>query len=213
MAEFVYLTKDEVMDLAPDGTTDTDLAMAEQYARYTIKSLSYDFTSTLGSTVSYGNNSDILLTRERILTVTQLNENGVPVWYATPPVGFTNSFGWDLEVTETNQAIRIVNPGYLSREYEPVRVLPRHYAFKSDYRYEVFGTFGWEEIPEEIIFATRLLVQDWFCKDTSWRVKYVSDMKSSDWSMKFDPKKFGGSGNAIVDQILTDYNPNQLVVI
>ena len=176
-------------------------------------SLSYDFKVTTGSTVSFGNNSDILLTRERILTVTQLNENGIPVWYKVLPNGKTNTFGYDLEVTETNQAIRIIDAGNTLDEYDRVRVIRRHNLFKQDARYEVFGTFGWSTIPEDVLFCVRLLVKDYFCRDTAWRVKYVEMIKASDWSITFNAGRHLKTGNIVVDQILSLYSPNQLVMI
>lgn len=213
MAEFVYLTKDEVIELAPEGTDDAELALSEQYARYTIETIAPSFGGFTGSVVAYGTNSDILVLPTRVQSITSLDEDGEKVWYASPPVGFNNLFGYDIEVTESNYAVRIVNNGVNIAESEPVRVLPTYRSFRDGSRYEVYGTFGYAELPEEVEFATKLLIKDYFCKDASWRVKYAERVSASDWSIKFDPRRHNGTGNLVVDQILAPYARQNIVVI
>jgi len=58
-----------------------------------------------------------------------------------------------------------------------------------------------------------MLVDDYLCRDKAWREKYVKKLSNGDWSVEFDGRAFSGTGNSIVDAILSDYVWHRMIVI
>lgn len=85
-------------------------------------------------------------------------------------------------------------------------------AFGHD-RYSVKGYYGYSTVPEDITLAAMLLAQDYGCRESAWRDKYIANMKNADWRVEYDSKAFVGTGNAKVDLILRKYITNKMVVI
>jgi hypothetical protein len=64
---------------------------------------------------------------------------------------------------------------------------------------------GWAAIPQEIQYASRLLINDLKCDNLPYANAYISEYKSDQFSIKFEAQAFERTGNGIVDNILEKY--------
>lgn len=79
--------------------------------------------------------------------------------------------------------------------------------------YPLKGEWGYTSVPDQITLAAMLLAQDYGCRESAWRDKYVETIKNVDWGLSFNSQSFVGTGNVKVDQILQAYILNKMVVI
>jgi hypothetical protein len=56
-------------------------------------------------------------------------------------------------------------------------------------------------------------MRDYFSKDKNWRNKYITSLQAFDWNFEYSSDTYKGTGNVYVDQILSAYVLNQMVVI
>lgn len=187
-----------------------ELEAAERVARYVIETYTgVSFGGREKTGTFYGTNTDVLSVGERISAVTQLAENGVIVWKSD---GSVIDFGYDIEPTETYQAVRIVSAGVDIAEYEN-RLIDPGGKFKDGYRYDITGTYGFSCVPSQVNEAAVLLINDYLSKDAAWRARYMTTVGVRDWKFEFDPGAFRGTGNVVVDQMLAPWLAPWIAVI
>jgi hypothetical protein len=181
-----------------------EVAAAERIARYTINSYTRRaFGPVTKSVVAYGQNTDVLVLGEPIVSPTKMYENGELV--VTVGGDFTK-FGYDIEVTETGSAIRVVSPDFLDLdEYESQRITGTAGKFRAGYRYTVEGVFGTASIPQIVKDCVGMLANDYLCRDATWRNRYINHVQMRDWKFTFEKEAFRGTGNLTVDRLLGDY--------
>lgn len=162
--------------------------------------------------VAYGNNTDILNLPSRIISFDILKENDLEV---INKLNNINIFGYDVEITETNYALRIApNLGDDILEYEKPNLIGiNHGKFRDGYRYEIYGTMGWNYIPLEVKQANFLIINDLLCTDSVWRNKYVKKINTGQTSIELSGQAYFGTGNALADNILNKFKMIQAVVI
>jgi hypothetical protein len=85
--------------------------------------------------------------------------------------------------------------------------------FNDNVQYQVTGVWGYNDVPEDVRQAARLLAADYACDESLWRDRYITVMKSGDWSIEFAGGAFTGTGNVAADQILASYRRTNLVII
>ena len=83
--------------------------------------------------------------------------------------------------------------------YPPLRGFPKTF----DYRFVV--EHGYKVVPSDIVRATQLLIDDISCGKLDYYKRYISDYNTDQFKIKFDSKVFEGTGNVIVDKILSKY--------
>lgn len=78
--------------------------------------------------------------------------------------------------------------------------------FAEGYDYLIDGDFGYKFIPEDIVEACELLVQDITSNDMRYINRYIEQFDNREFSIKFS-KNAGssGTGNLIADKILLKY--------
>jgi len=205
--------------------SEKELLSAERAARYTIEQVTgLSFGKESKTVTAYGQNSDVLVLNEQILSISQIKENGVIVYNPTSNI---NEFVYTFEPTESGRSIRVANYGDI-REYEGEPLINiaggnsdtsysstglRASAFKGGSRYEVTGTYGFNSVPGDVQQAAILLINDFLCQDSIWRTKYVQQASMSDFKFTFFKEAFHGTGNAIADRILSRYQTMDMVVI
>jgi hypothetical protein len=74
--------------------------------------------------------------------------------------------------------------------------------------YTVAGLWGYRSVPTEIVEASKILTADFMCKEAKYRDKYLDNIKMGDWRLQFVSGAWTGTGNAKVDQLLTDFRLN-----
>jgi hypothetical protein len=189
-----------------------DVVSAERIARYTINAYTRSYFGNKVKTLDcYGQNADVLVVREPIVSVSKLYQNGKLV---VDGLVFSE-FGWALEVTETNHGIRIIDPDYTDiSESEAIRItIGGGGVFKQGSRYTVEGVFGYPDVPMKIQDCASMLVNDYMCRDALWRARYINKVEMRDWKFTFEKEAFRGTGNLIVDTLLRDYRDLGIFVI
>lgn len=78
-------------------------------------------------------------------------------------------------------------------------------GFPRSFDYLVVGEFGYKKIPSDIVRATELLVEDIACGRLDYYKRYISDYNTDQFKIKFDAGVFDGTGNILVDKILSKY--------
>jgi hypothetical protein len=219
-----YASVSDIIDYYKFGSRPSDLNFksqreiqsAEFIARMQIETYTgQSFGRKWGDQEIFGNDSDALELVERMLSVEKLYENGfIAIDYTTDPV--SNTFGWDIELTTTNRAIRILNNNNQAAiAYDSSFDPTVQYAgrFRSGYRYKVWGEKGWAYVPQDVRRCTVLLAGDYLSQDSMWRQKYLSKVNLSEISFEMAGGAFNGTGNAVVDQILDQYRNTGIVII
>jgi hypothetical protein len=80
--------------------------------------------------------------------------------------------------------------------------------FPKDYDYVVTGEFGWPVVPQDIQDATRMLVNDLSCNKLQYVSQYIKEYKTDQFTIKYGDLASSGTGNMIVDKVLSQYNNN-----
>lgn len=205
--------------------SEKELLTAERTARYTIEQFTnVSFGKEFKTVTAYGQNTDVLVLNEQILSISQIKENGTVVY---DPENNINKFSYTFEPTESGRSIRVANYGDI-REYELEPLVDiagantdtsysstglRTSAFRGGSRYEVSGTYGFNRVPSDVQQAAMLLINDFLCQDSIWRTKYVQQASMSDFKFTFFKEAFYGTGNALADRILSGYKTMDMVVI
>ena len=135
-------------------------------------------------------------------------------------------------VTPDNSAITIGKEGLYNRHQSSPQVLPlaasdsfnlysdsedpiaaltkiREFdLFPRDYDYVITGEFGWPVVPQDIQDAARMLVNDLSCNKLQYVSQYIKEYKTDQFTIKYDDFSSRGTGNMLVDKILSKYNNN-----
>ena len=82
-------------------------------------------------------------------------------------------------------------------------------TFPTGYDYTLVLDAGYKTIPSDIQVATEMLINDIKCGRLDQYKRYVEEYQTDQYKVKFNAKKlFDGTGNIIVDQILSKYPKN-----
>ena len=63
-------------------------------------------------------------------------------------------------------------------------------------------------MPDNVEEACRILMQQYFDKDTAWKNKYVKSISTFDWKFDYMSDAYTGTGNLYADQLLNAYRIN-----
>ena len=82
-------------------------------------------------------------------------------------------------------------------------------TFPTGYDYTLVLDAGYKTVPSDIQAATEMLVNDIKCGRLDQYKRYVEEYQTDQYKVKFNASKlFSGTGNIIVDQILSKYSKN-----
>lgn len=197
-----FVTAQQIIDYM-DGkvTTTAEAIELERAARYQIEAIiGFSFDYARRELHLVGNGTDFLPSHERITKVYSVKENNQTIWsdgegYAFKPfVGF-NSVVRDAEDDSDNRLeYKVVwNNRYAAPE------------FKENYDYVVDAEVGWQVIPQDIQEATLMLVNDIVCGNNRYSNKYIRSVDTGAMSFDYYKDVVGGTGNLMVDNILSKY--------
>lgn len=202
----------------PNYKTYHELRMAEKYARkmveyYTGQSFyQYDDTFSI-----MGNDSDILPLPSKILRVHTLKSNDQLL---VDNLNNINNIGFNVKPTTSgfgiliDQTTQIDPETYIANGMVPPSIYDvSPNIFRRGKRYDVYGRFGWEDVPDEVEQATIEIMRSYFAKDRLWRDKYVGKISTTDWNFQFTSDAFTGTGSAYADKLLLDFVVTQMVVV
>ena len=211
-----YSTASRIREIATvqDSTTDVTLQKLERRARLIIDSfVGFNFYKKKKSLDAYGNNTDVLFMNEEILSVNKIYEDDILV-YEKNSVEY--QFDYPIEISISGNRIKIVNSTEKNKEsLEFPKFSIFHYdgVFKKDYLYEVDAVFGYEYVPSNIEEAAALLVEDYLCNDASIRNKNIVELSNDSYDIKYAADFATGTGNLIVDSLLSEYRQPRFMVI
>lgn len=184
-------------------------AQAKQYerlARYLIDSKTGGFKFTYKQKEVIGLGTDILLIDEKIHKLFKLYENEELVYEKDSE---TNEFEYFLNVSKTG-VLRETEENDENRIHYK-KVWRDRYAgteFQEGFDYIVEGEYGYFVIPFEISEATELLMNDLACGNNRYLNKYIESVKTDGFDISYFDEALFGTGNLIVDNILTKYGRN-----
>ena len=149
------------------------------------------------------------------LNVKKLNklyENNVLVYDAASP----NTDSVNYKLSDDKTAITIDYDDQINRAESATLMLPQamsdlwdmkfgYRGFARTFDYTLHLEVGYKRLPSEITRAATLLVDDIKCKRLEYIGKYIKDYNTDQFKIKFDDRVFEGTGNMIVDKILSKY--------
>jgi hypothetical protein len=83
--------------------------------------------------------------------------------------------------------------------------LPPLRGFPNGYDYKFVLEVGHTSVPSDIVKATKLLIDDLKCGRIDYYQRYISSYNTDQFRLQFDKRLFEGTGNLVVDKILSKY--------
>jgi hypothetical protein len=81
-------------------------------------------------------------------------------------------------------------------------------AFPAGYDYIFIIDAGYKAIPPDVEIAIKLLIEDIKCGNNDYYNRFVNEYSTDQFDIKFAPQFLEGTGNMIVDKILSNYKGN-----
>jgi len=162
--------------------------------------------------VGTGNGSDYFPLWEKVYRVFKVYENNVLVYDRSTPD--LNEFEYIITADKT--AIQRVQDGERNRYESTAQKLPvasgdlgyygyEGIAFASGYDYTFVVDHGYLNVPDDVEYATKLLIEDLKCGKLDYYKRYVTAYNTDQFRIQFDKAMLGGTGNFLVDKILDKY--------
>jgi hypothetical protein len=79
-------------------------------------------------------------------------------------------------------------------------------TFPKGYDYTIIAEVGYKNIPSDLTDAVELLIHDIECGKLDYYKRYVTAYNTDQFRIQFDKAMFEGTGNILVDKILSKYN-------
>lgn len=176
----------------------------ERVARFIINTITYPFTYQRLEKEFIGNGIGYLPVKQRIQKIYKIYENEELI-YDSSKTSSENLMNFEISkdrtaiIESSDDKINRINYGPLWRD----RFISK--SFADGYEYVVDADYGWPNIPSDIQEACELLIQDISLNNLRYTTRYIESFDTDDFKIKFAKDFFGGTGNAIVDKILSRY--------
>lgn len=146
---------------------------------------------------------------KRVLSV---YENNTLIYDAAHPENYERTF----EVTKDKTAIVQSYADTVDRAESAPLIMPTassdianlqygSVSFPKNSDYVIVLEVGYKSIPLDIVRATELLVDDLSCGKLDYFKRYATSYNTDQFKIQFDSAMFGGTGNIVVDKILSKY--------
>lgn len=207
-----YVRFNEFKLMYPGTTLDySEFKLVEPVVRKVIETYcNQTFTRSDAESFSVlGQNSDSLPLPRQIISLDSVSvldpavdSAGTETPYEiTEYVTFDNDDRWHIRRLTSYASTRAMTP------------TNRRSLFKYPMRYRITGSWGWDMVPEDVVRAAAILVNDYECADAKYREKYIANIRAGDWRMEFTATGDETTGNANADMILSRYRNVGLAVI
>jgi len=164
--------------------------------------------------VGTGNGSDYFSLWEKVYRVFKVYENNVLVYdRSNPDLG-----DYQYAITPDKTAIQRVRQDVLelNRYESTAQKLPvasgdlgyygyEGVSFPSGYDYTFVVDHGYLNVPDDVEYAAKLLIEDLKCGKLDYYKRYVTSYNTDQFRIQFDKAMLGGTGNFLVDKILDKY--------
>lgn len=214
--DYVYEIVRPYVDPNTKGETASEIAeyaKNEELARAIIDSIvkqGFYYRKSVIQTSGFGTDYlPLWLDAKKVLKV---YENNVLIYDSASPESYERHF----EITKDKTAIIETAEGVLNRaegasvhipiasaDQNIIAYYTRGFARTSDYIIVVED--GHKRIPGDIVRATELLIDDISCGKLDYYKRYIEDYNTDQFKIKFNSGVFEGTGNIIVDKILSKY--------
>ena len=160
--------------------------------------------------------------KKKTLEVVGLGADYIPLWWDAKrilAVYENNELVTDrtYEITRDKTAITEVATDRVNRNEQAPLVLPAAGSdlvdanlpplrgFPNGYDYKFVLEVGYPTVPSDIVRAATLLIDDIKCGRNDYYQRYISAYNTDQFRLQFDSRVFEGTGNIIVDKILSKY--------
>lgn len=204
-----YVSTFDIKEIAPVGTSAIELEHAETFSRFIINAYTgVEFAESLKTINMDGNGQKTLVLPNRIERLDSIAVNDEVLWTRSPEV---NQIGRKITISDTNYGLLSESQGDVpTADVDTIG----DYGWKKTRKYTLSGLFGWSNIPDEVEYCAKLLADDYFCKETAWKKRYVNQINASDWRIVFNTKQYQNStGNYYADMILQNYKSIGMVIV
>jgi hypothetical protein len=212
---FLNVTRPYV-DPTTKGTTASEIAeysKNEEIARAIIDSIVDDgfyYRKRYIETVGLG--SDYIPVWKRAQKVLRLYENNVLMYDALNPEDYAIVY----TLTSDKSAIIQAYSDRINRAEGAQLIFPEaasdlldtqyiYRGFPRTFDYRILITHGYKTVPSEIARATELLVDDIACGKMEYYQRYITEYRTDQYQVKMNQAALSGTGNIIVDKILSNY--------
>jgi hypothetical protein len=160
--------------------------------------------------------------KKKTLEVVGLGADYIPLWWDAKrilSVYENNELVTDrtYEITKDKTAITEVAADRVNRNEQAPLILPAAGSdlvdanlpplrgFPNGYDYKFVLEVGYPTVPSDIVRAATLLIDDIKCGRNDYYQRYISAYNTDQFRLQFDSRVFEGTGNIIVDKILSKY--------
>jgi hypothetical protein len=160
--------------------------------------------------------------KKKTLEVVGLGADYIPLWWDAKrilAVYENNELVTDrtYEITRDKTAITEVALDRVNRNEQAPLILPAAGSdlvdanlpplrgFPNGYDYKFVLEVGYPTVPSDIVRAATLLIDDIKCGRNDYYQRYISAYNTDQFRLQFDSRVFEGTGNIIVDKILSKY--------
>lgn len=192
----------EIREVHPAATKD-EIIRIERAVRHIINAhTGQRFGRFVGEKSIRGNGTRALYLPERLLSLSKVNGHVPGRFYSVDGDGYIlRHFPWGIPPVKADaHGLHMHTGGVI---HNPNNVSMGRWE---DSRYfKVAGTWGWEQVPQQVKEAAKLLVNDYACADIAYRDRYLTSMTAADWRVSFNSGAFTNTGNVRSDQLLASY--------
>jgi hypothetical protein len=197
------------VDPSTKATTASDIAayaLNEEIARAIIDSVIPEGFYYKKKVLHFeGSGSDFLPIWDDVKKVLSVHENNILVEDRQYEVSSDKTAIIEKSSDNINRAesAPLVLPAAASDSLDPQFI---YRGFGRGWDYLVTVEYGYTAVPSDIIRATEMLVHDLECGKLDYYKRFISSYNTDQYRIQFDKGLFEGTGNIIVDKILSKYS-------
>jgi hypothetical protein len=201
-------TKVAYVDPSTKATTASDIAayaVNEEIARAVIDSVIPEGFYYKKKVLHFeGSGSDFLPIWDDVKKILSVHENNVLIEDRQYEVSSDKTAIVEKSVDNINRAesAPLVLPAASSDSLDPQFV---YRGFGRGWDYLIAVEYGYTTVPSDIVRATEMLVHDIECGKLDYYKRFISSYNTDQYRIQFDKGLFEGTGNIIVDKILSKY--------
>ena len=159
--------------------------------------------------------------KKKVLNFTGTGSDYLPIWDDVKKVltVYENNklvTDREYEVTSDKTAIVEKSTDNINRAESAPLVLPAassdsldpqfiYRGFGKTWDYRITVEYGHTSVPSDIVKATEMLVHDIECGKLDYYKRFISSYNTDQYKIQFDKGLFEGTGNILVDKILSKY--------
>jgi hypothetical protein len=196
------------IDPSTKATTASDIAayaLNEEIARAIIDSIVPDGFYYRKKVLKFeGSGSDYLPIWDDVKKILSVYENNMLVEDRQYEVSPDKTAIIEKSTDNINRAesAPLVLPAASSDSLDPQFV---YRGFGKTWDYRITVEHGYTTVPSDIVRATEMLVHDLECGKLDYYKRFISSYNTDQYRIQFDKGLFEGTGNIIVDKILSKY--------